>query len=84
MELQMCDPRLLVGGRPDVARRVANQPIATWMWGGMNMQEALFHFASLARMAGGSGLRTEPVALHVRCLFWSLPACFLHVASLSR
>eukprot|EP00983_Pelagomonas_calceolata_P051120 1142268-Pelagomonas_calceolata.AAC.2 len=59
----MCDPRLLVGGRPDVASRVEGQPIATWMWGGMNMQDALFHFTSLARMAGGAGLCTEPVAM---------------------
>jgi broad specificity phosphatase PhoE len=42
---EVCDPRVLFGGRKEVADQVARREVDTWMWEGQTMVEALNDFA---------------------------------------
>jgi hypothetical protein len=46
---QVCDTRVLFSGRPDLLEQMKGRPLASWMWGGLSLPEALGQFMT----AGG-------------------------------
>jgi hypothetical protein len=42
---QICDPRVLLHGRPDCEHTAKGRPLDAWMWGGASLGEALDMFA---------------------------------------
>jgi hypothetical protein len=38
---QICDPRVLLHGRPDCEHMAQGRPVDAWMWGGASLEEAL-------------------------------------------
>ena len=55
---QICDPRVLLHGRPDCEHAARGRPLDAWMWGGASMQEALDMFAQ-SREGARQGLGTS-------------------------
>lgn len=42
---QVCEPRVLFSGRPDVIKQMTNgKTVDMWMWGGISLKEALTKF----------------------------------------
>ncbi|KIZ06034.1 hypothetical protein MNEG_1928 [Monoraphidium neglectum] len=41
---EVCDPRVLMHGRPDCVHMAKRRPVDAWMWGGATMQEAIDMF----------------------------------------
>lgn len=42
---EVCDPRVLLHGRPDCEHAARGRPLGAWMWGGATLEEALGMFA---------------------------------------
>ncbi len=58
---QIAEPNLLLGSRTDVRDQVGSQPLPTWMWGGLSLQDALRQFVQTEVLH--SGVQICPVEL---------------------
>lgn len=58
---EVCDPRILLHGRPDCEHMAKGRPIDSWMWGGATLAEALDMFSeSCAEQLPSLRVRPEP------------------------
>jgi len=53
---QICDPRVLLHGRPDCEHMAKGRPIEAWMWGGATVQEAIGMFTESCAWVGAGAV----------------------------
>ncbi|MEW5309627.1 MAG: hypothetical protein WDW38_001504 [Sanguina aurantia] len=56
---EMCEPRLLFAGRPELLHSIADRPIIEWMWDGMDTKAAVESFLKTEKPI--SGVTISPV-----------------------